>query len=144
MKSSEEVISEIEADFARFKDWEGRYKHLVDLGRDLPDLSDDLKIDQFKVKGCQSQVWLVPELKDGLVNFKADSDGSIVRGIVALLLKIYSARTPDEILKTKLDFLEKIGLKQHLSMNRANGLASMIKQIQMYAFAFKTKMQSEG
>lgn len=143
MKTSEEIINEIEADFARFKDWEGRYKHLVELGRDLPDLAEEKKVDMFKVKGCQSQVWLIPSLSDNKIVFEADSDGSIVRGIVALLLKIYSHRTPDEILQTKLDFLDKIGLKQHLSMNRANGLASMIKQIQMYALAYKAKL-SQG
>lgn len=140
MKKIEERVEDIASDFARFKDWEGRYKHLVELGRDLPELAEDKKSEAFKVRGCQSQVWLVPRLEKNRVFFEADSDASIVKGIVALLVTIYSDNTPQEILSLKLDFLDQIGLKQHLSMNRANGLASMIKQIQMYAYAYQTQI----
>ncbi|PIP95626.1 MAG: Fe-S metabolism protein SufE [Bdellovibrio sp. CG12_big_fil_rev_8_21_14_0_65_39_13] len=140
MKKIEERVQDITAEFAQFKDWEGRYKHLVEIGKKLPIVSDDKKTDTFKVRGCQSQVWLIPRLEDNRVYFEADSDASIVKGIVALLLAIYSDNTPQEILNLKLDFLDSIGLKQHLSMNRANGLASMVKQIQMYAYAYQTQI----
>lgn len=140
MKKIEERVQDIASDFARFKDWEGRYKHLVELGKELPEISEDKKSETFKVRGCQSQVWLIPSLENKRVYFEADSDASIVKGIVALLVSIYSDNTPQEILSLKLDFLDQIGLKQHLSMNRANGLASMIKQIQMYAYAYQTQI----
>lgn len=125
--------------FSKYNDWEDRYKHLIDFGKDLKDLDESFKTEANKIKGCQSQVWLVSEYKEGRITFLADSDASIVKGIVALLVFVYSGSTPDEILSTKPDFIEKIGLKEHLSMSRANGLTSMIKQISFYAMAYKAK-----
>lgn len=128
---------EIVDEFADIADWRDRYRHIIDLGRQLPDLPDDLRDDKFKVKGCQSQVWLHPSLEDGLVVFRADSDAAIVKGLVAIVLRVFSGHTPDEILASKPNFVDEIGLSEHLSQTRANGLSSMLKQIQMYAFAMK-------
>jgi len=126
--------------FEKFSNWEDKYKTIIGLGKELEALPEEYRLEENKVKGCQSQVWLYGELKDGKVYFHADSDAAIVKGIIALLLKVYSNATPDEILVTKPDFLETIGLRQHLSMSRANGLSSMVKQISVYALAFKTKL----
>ncbi len=133
----ETIISQ----FNNFEDWEGRYKHLISLGKNLAPMNGENKVENNKVKGCQSQVWLSAELKDGMILFSGDSDASIVKGIVALLILIYSERSPEEILTLPNDFIDKIGLKQQLSMSRANGLSSMMKQIQLYAFGFKTKIE---
>ena len=134
-------INKIVDEFTQYQDWEDRYKHLIDFGKNLSELEEVHKSPSNLVKGCQSQVWLVSDFKDGKIIFKADSDASIVKGIVALLVFVYSESTPDEILMTKPDFIEKIGLREHLSMSRANGLTSMIKQITIYAMAYKAKQQ---
>lgn len=134
-------IEELKQEFDQFSDWEDKYKHIIQLGKTLPEMKEDLKTEEFKVKGCQSQVWLYPEVIDGKIIFHADSDASIVKGIVSLLIRVYSDATPDDILATKPDFLKDLGLAEHLSMSRANGLTSMIKQISMYALAIKTKLQ---
>jgi cysteine desulfuration protein SufE len=136
-----ERIDLLKANFQSFEDWEGRYKHLIELGKKMPPMRDSMRMDTNLVKGCQSQVWLGAELRGDKVIFEADSDASIVKGIVALLVTIYSDSTPDEILSTKPTFLEEIGLREHLSMSRANGLTSMLKQITFYALAFKAKLQ---
>jgi len=127
--------------FSQYRDWEDRYKYLIDLGKSLPEMNEEFKTESNKVKGCQSQVWLFATFNDeqGLIVFKADSDASIVKGLVGLLTQVYSHSTPDEILKTKPDFIGQIGLVEHLSMSRANGLNSMVKQIMFYAMAFKAK-----
>ncbi|MCT4640672.1 MAG: SufE family protein [Bacteriovoracaceae bacterium] len=124
--------------FLALDGWEARYKEVMKLGKDLESLSQEYQVEKYKIKGCQSSVWLVPALKEGKVIFKADSDAMLVKGIIALLVEAYSELTPDEILQTKSDFLKEIGITEHLSMNRSNGLASMVKQIQMYAMAYKT------
>ncbi len=134
-------IEKIKQDFARFSEWEGRYKHLIELGKQMPAMNEDYRTEANKVKGCQSQVWLGARLDGDKIIFEADSDASIVKGIVALLVFVYSGSTPDEILVTKPTFLEDIGLREHLSMSRANGLTSMMKQISFYAMAFKAKLQ---
>jgi cysteine desulfuration protein SufE len=134
-------IKTIVDEFQSFSDWEERYKHLISMGKALAPMADEHHVETNKVKGCQSQVWLFAELKDGKIHYSGDSDAAIVKGIVALLLKIYSDREPDEILKLDQNFVEEIGLKQQLSMSRANGLSAMMKQMQMYALAFKTKIQ---
>jgi cysteine desulfuration protein SufE len=134
-------IEKLKSDFKNFGEWEARYKHLIELGKKMPPMKEEFKTEDNKVKGCQSQVWLHAELVDGKVHFSADSDASIVKGIVALLVFVYSDSTPDEILMTKPTFLEDIGLREHLSMSRANGLSSMLKQISFYAMAFKAKQQ---
>lgn len=128
-------------EFAGFGDWEDRYKHIIKLGKELPPMNEDYRVEKNKVKGCQSQVWLYPELKEGKVYFHADSDAAIVKGIIAVLLSVYNGATPDEILATKPTFLDDIGLREHLSMSRANGLSAMLKQISMYAIAFKARAQ---
>ena len=133
-----ERTSRIKARFLQFQDWEDRYKELIQLGKSLPHYPEDKRDEKYKVKGCQSQVWLYPEFKDGKVYFHADSDAILVKGIVGLLVNVYSDATPDEILNTKPDFLKEVGITEHLSMNRSSGLASMMKQIQMYALVFKS------
>lgn len=130
-------------EFARFNDWEDRYRHLIQKGKKLEDLSEDLQSEKFKVKGCQSQVWLVPSLKEGRIQFKASSDAMIVKGIISLLVEVYHDATPEEVLKFEPDYLKKIGITDHLSMNRTNGLASMIKQIKMYGVAYQA-MVAQG
>ena len=128
--------------FLQFKDWEDRYKELINLGKLLAAYPEDKRDEKYKIKGCQSQVWLCPEFKDGRVFFHADSDALLVKGIVAILVNVYSDATPDEILATKPEFLKEVGITEHLSMNRSNGLAAMMKQIQMYAIVFKS-MQTQ-
>jgi cysteine desulfuration protein SufE len=141
MSSIQERVNEITKIFSAHKDWEDKYKSVISMGKDLAAFPEEQRLEENKVKGCQSQVWIFAELKEGKIILYADSDASIVKGIIALLLKVYSNATPDEILETKPDFLEEIGLRQHLSMSRANGLSSMLKQISLYALAYKTKIQ---
>ena len=136
-----ERISQVKERFLKFSDWEDRYKELIELGKDLKNYPEDKREDKYQVKGCQSQVWLYPEFKDGRVYFWGDSDAVLVKGIVGLLVYVYSEATPDQILGTKPDFLKEVGITEHLSMNRSNGLASMVKQMQMYAVVFKTIRQ---
>ena len=136
-----ERISQVKERFLKFSDWEDRYKELIELGKDLKNYPEDKREDKYLVKGCQSQVWLYPEFKDGRVYFWGDSDAILVKGIVGLLVYVYSEATPDQILGTKPDFLKEVGITEHLSMNRSNGLASMVKQMQMYSVVFKTIRQ---
>ena len=143
MTTISDRIKDITEGFTRFNDWEDRYHHLIELGKILAPMPEEFRLESNKVKGCQSQVWLFAELKDGKVIFHADSDASIVKGIVGILVKVYSGSTPDEILSTKPEFLSDIGLREHLSMSRANGLNSMLKQISLYAMAFKVKLQQK-
>jgi cysteine desulfuration protein SufE len=124
--------------FNQYSDWEDRYRELIKFGDELEKLSEDKQIEKYQVKGCQSQVWLVPEYRNGVISFQADSDAKIVKGIIGLIQYVYSGLTPEKILGAKADFLKEIGITEHLSMNRTNGLASMLKQIQMYAMAFKS------
>ena len=133
-----ERTTQIKNRFLKFKDWEDRYKELIQLGKSLAPYPEDKRDEKFKVKGCQSQVWLYPEFKEGRVYFHGDSDALLVKGIVGLLTSVYSDATPDEILSTKPEFLKEVGITEHLSMNRSNGLAAMMKQIQMYAVVFKS------
>ncbi len=121
--------------------WEDRYRHIIDLGKSLPPMREDDKTEDLKVRGCQSQVWLKAELRpDRTLHFIADSDALIVKGLIAMLLRIYSDRTPQEILASDPDFIRELGLAQHLSPSRANGLNAMIKQIKYYALAFQMKL----
>lgn len=132
-----EKQNEIIREFEGIRDWRQRYRHIIELGRALEDMPEELKSEKFKVRGCQSQVWLYPELKEGVVVYQADSDAAIVRGLVALVLRVFSGHTPDEILAAPADFVDKIGLSEHLSQTRSNGLAAMLKQVKMYALAMK-------
>lgn len=126
-------------EFRPLTDWEDRYKKLIEWGKALPDLPEALKSEDAKVKGCQSQVWIHARLEEGRVIFQADSDALLVRGLVALLLKVYSGSTPAEILQFPPDFIRDIGLESKLSPSRANGLFSMIKQIKFFAIAFSAR-----
>ena len=133
----EEIIEE----FSAFDDWMDRYQLLIDLGSEQPPLADEYKTDSNLIEGCQSRVWLQADLMpDGTVRFLAESDALIVKGIVSLLVKVYSGHTPDDILANEPYFVEAIGLKEHLSPTRSNGLVAMIKQMRMYALAFKAKL----
>ncbi len=132
----EERINEVKLLFSQQKSWEDRYRELIKLGKSLPGLDEQEKQEKFRIKGCQSQVWLVPEFSEGKVYFKADSDAMLVKGIVGLLIKVYNGVVPKTILQNPPHFLKEVGITEHLSMNRTNGLAEMVKQIQLYATAF--------
>ncbi len=140
MSTIKEKQEEIIEEFNSFDDWMDRYQLLIDLGSEQPPLEEQYKSDDNLIEGCQSNVWLQADLMpDGTVRFLAESDARIVKGIVSLLVKVYSGHTPDEILDNEPYFVEAIGLKEHLTPNRSNGLLSMIKQMRMYALAFKAK-----
>lgn len=129
-----EIEEEIISEFELFGDeWEGKYEHLIDLGKSLPLIEEKDRIDSNIIQGCQSRVWLSSELKDGKVYFKADSDAIITKGMVALMIRVLSGQTPKDIIEAKLDFIDKVGLKEHLSPTRANGLVSMINKMKMEA-----------
>ena len=126
-------------DFSFFEDWTQRYEYMIELSKGLEKMDEKMKNDKNIIKGCQSKVWLHAELNEGKIKFLADSEAIITRGIIAILLTIFNNRTPKEIIESDTNFIEKIGLKEHLSPNRANGLYSMIKQIKFYAIAFSKK-----
>lgn len=132
-----ETQHELVNEFLAIDDWDARYAHIIELGKALSPLADEHKTDDNIVRGCQSQVWMVSNYENGLVTFKADSDALIVRGLIAMILRVYSGHTPDDILANPPEFLEKMELGKHISMTRSNGLAAMIKQIQFYAMAYK-------
>lgn len=138
--SIEEIEKVVVEEFELFgDDWEAKYEHLIDLGKELSPLDEKYKTENNLIKGCQSRVWLHSEVKDGIIIFSADSDAMIPKGIVALMVRVLSNHSADEIENAKLDFVDKIGLKQHLSPTRANGLVSMIKQMKLDAIASKVK-----
>ena len=134
-----EIQDEIIEEFSGFDDWMDRYQLLIDLGNEQEPLEDKYKTESNLIDGCQSRVWLQADYEDGRIHFRAESDALIVKGIVALLIRVLSDRTPQEILHADLYFIEEIGLKEHLSPTRSNGLVAMVKQIRMYALAFSTK-----
>lgn len=134
-EAQDQVIEE----FSDFDDWMDKYQLLIDLGNEQAPIDEKYKTEQNLIEGCQSRVWLQADIVDGKIIFQAESDALITKGIIALLIKVLSGHTPDEILNADLYFVEKIGLKEHLSPTRSNGLLSMIKQIRMYALAFKAK-----
>ena len=137
--SINELQDEVVAAFSDVDDWMHRYQLLIDLGIEQEPLDEKYKTEQNLIEGCQSRVWLQADEVDGKIIFKAESDALIVKGIIALLIKVVSGHTPDEILNSELYFIDKIGLKDHLSPTRSNGLLSMVKQMRMYALAFKAK-----
>ena len=141
MNSIKEKQEEIIEEFSAFDDWMDRYQLLIDLGSEQEPLDEQYKTDSNLIEGCQSRVWLQANFVDGKVEFRAESDALIVKGIVSLLVKVYSGHTPQEILDNEPYFVEAIGLREHLSPTRSNGLVAMIKQMRLYALAFKTKMQ---
>ena len=136
--SIQEIQEEIIEEFAMFEDWMQRYEYMIDLGKSLPLIAPEFKTDDNIIKGCQSKVWVHAALEDNKLNFTADSDAIITKGIIAILIRVFSAQHPKDILSANTDFIDQIGLKEHLSPTRANGLVSMIKQIKMYAVAFQT------
>ncbi len=132
----EQVQQDIINEFSVYEDWMDKYSYLIELGNELKDLDPKEKIDQNLIKGCQSRVWLVAEIENGVINFRGESDAVIVKGLVALLLRVVSGRTAKELLENELHFIDDLGLKQHLSPTRSNGLLAMIKQIRLYAVAY--------
>ena len=139
--SIQETENEIVDEFSLFDDWMGKYEHIIEMGKSLPMIEEKYKTDGRLIKGCQSKVWMHSELKDGKIFFKADSDAIITKGLVATVIRVLSGHSPDEILDAKMDFVEKIGLKEHLSPTRANGLVNMIKQMKLDALAFKARVK---
>ncbi len=133
MKSIEEIQQEIIEEFSGFDDWMDKYAYIIEMGKDLPPMDDHIKTEKTLVSGCQSQVWIYPEMRNGRIVFFADSDAFITKGMVALLWRLFNNRTAQEILDAKLSFIDKIGLGEHLSMNRANGLNGMIDKFYQYA-----------
>ena len=139
MSTINEKQDEVIEEFEGFTDWMDKYQMLIDLGNDLEPLDAKYKTEQNLIDGCQSRVWLQADYKDGLLYFTADSDALITKGIIALLIRVLSGHTPQEILDADLYFIERIGLKDHLSPTRSNGLLAMVKQIKMYALAYESK-----
>ena len=136
MSTMKEMEDELIQEFEMFDDWMDKYNYIIELGKDLPMIDPQFKTEEFLISGCQSQVWLHPEEKEGKLYFSADSDAIITKGIVNLLIRVLSGHTPQEILDNDLSYLDTIGLKNHLSPTRSNGLASMIKQMKLYALAY--------
>ncbi|REG89528.1 SufE family protein [Winogradskyella sediminis] len=136
----EDVQNEIIDEFAMFEDWEERYQYMIDLGKDLPLIDEKYKTEDNIIKGCQSKVWVHANMVDNKVNFTADSDAIITKGIIAILIRAFSNQHPEAIINANTDFIDKIGLKEHLSPTRANGLVSMIKQLKLYAIAYQTQL----
>ena len=140
--SINEIQNEIIAEFSDFDDWMDRYQLLIDMGSEQEPLDEQYKTEQNLIDGCQSRVWLQADLIDGMVHFRAESDALIVKGIVTLLVRVLSDHTPQEILDADLYFIDRIGLREHLSPTRSNGLGAMLKQMKMYALAFKSLLQT--
>ncbi|WP_228852786.1 SufE family protein [Aegicerativicinus sediminis] len=135
-----EIQEEIIEEFSMFENWEERYQYMIDLGKSLPLIEDQYKTEDHLIKGCQSRVWVHSEMKEDKVVFTADSDAIITKGIIAILIRVFSNQNPKDILEADTKFIDEIGLKEHLSPTRANGLVSMIKQLKMYALAYQTQM----
>ncbi|MBP7102061.1 MAG: SufE family protein [Bacteroidales bacterium] len=134
-ESEEKIIEE----FSYFEDWMDKYNYIIELGKTLPLINESFKTDAYLISGCQSNVWLHAEYQNGRIYFSGDSDAIITKGIVNLLIRVLSGHTPDDILQAKLEYIDTIGLKNHLSPTRSNGLVSMIKQMKLYALAFKNR-----
>ena len=139
VQSIQHIQDQIIDEFNFFQDWSEKYQYLIDLGKNLPEFNDSNRIDSNLIKGCQSKVWLNSSFDDNVVIFEADSDAIISKGIISLLIRVFSGHKPEDILESKIDFIEKIGLNTHLSQTRANGLLAMIKQIKIYALAYQSK-----
>ncbi len=135
----EEIEQDILDEFSLFDNWMDKYEYIIELGKDLPKINPESKTKENLIKGCQSQVWLDADLTNNVINFTADSDAIITKGIIALLVRVLSSQSPKDIMNAKLNFIDEIGLKNHLSPTRANGLLEMVKQMRAYAFAFSIK-----
>ena len=140
LMSIEDIQNEIIDEFSMFEDWEERYQYMIDLGKTLPLIEEQYKTEDNIIKGCQSKVWVHAEMNDDKVQFTADSDAIITKGIIAILIRVFSDQKPKDIIEANTDFIDEIGLKEHLSPTRANGLVSMIKQLKMYAIAYQTQL----
>jgi cysteine desulfuration protein SufE len=138
-RSIEDIENEIVEEFSLFDSWDDKYEYIIDLGKKLPPLESQFKIDENRVKGCQSTVWLATDYRDGKVFYKAESDAVIVKGLISMLIRVLSGHTPDEILEAKLDFIQQIGMTAHLAQTRSNGLLAMVKQMKNFALAYKIK-----
>jgi len=138
--SIQQLQEEIVDEFSMFDDWMQRYEYMIDLGKSLPLIEEKYKIDENIIKGCQSKVWVHAEMKDDKIEFTADSDAIITKGIIAILIRVFSGQHPKDIIDADTAFIDEIGLKEHLSPTRANGLVSMIKQLKMYAIAYQTQL----
>ena len=136
------IQDELIDEFSMFDDWMQRYEYMIDLGKSLPIIDENLKTDDLIIKGCQSKVWLNATLENDKVVFTADSDAIITKGIIAILIRVFSNQKPADILDANTDFIDEIGLKEHLSPTRANGLVSMIKQLKLYAVAYQTQLKN--
>ncbi len=136
----QEIQEEIVDEFGMFDDWMQRYEYMIELGKSLPLIEEKYKTDDNIIKGCQSKVWVYAQMEDDKVNFTADSDAIITKGIIAILIRVFSGQHPTAIIEANTDFIDEIGLKEHLSPTRANGLVSMIKQLKMYAIAYQTQL----
>ncbi len=135
-----DIQEEIQEEFELFDDWTQRYEHMIDLGRSLPLIDAKFKLDDNLIKGCQSKVWVHAEMEDDKLVFTADSDAIITKGIIAILIRVLSHQKPQDIIDAEMEFIDKIGLKEHLSPTRANGLVNMIKQLKLYAIAYQTQL----
>jgi cysteine desulfuration protein SufE len=138
----QEAQTDIIDEFDMFEDWMEKYEHIITLGKELPLIDEQYKTDDNIIKGCQSKVWLHAELKDNKMNFSADSDAIITKGIIAIMVRAFNNQSPTDVLNADMAFVDKVGLKEHLSPTRANGLVSMIKQMKFYALAFQTKQNN--
>ena len=139
--SIKEIQDELVEEFSIFEDWIERYEYMIELGKSLPLIAEEYKTEENTIKGCQSKVWLHAERKNNLLAFTADSDAIITKGIVAILIRVFTNQSATDILEASTDFIDEIGLKEHLSPTRANGLASMVKQIKLYALAYQTQTE---
>ena len=138
-----EIQNQIIEEFELFDDWTDKYEYIIEMGKKLSDLDAQFKVDDNKIKGCQSNVWLTSELKDSKLNFFADSDAIIVKGLVSMLIRVLSGHSPNDIANADLYFINKIGMTQHLAQTRSNGLLSMVKQMKFYGLAYKAKMSKD-
>jgi cysteine desulfuration protein SufE len=136
--NTEEIENQIVEEFELFEDWSDKYQYIIELGQQLPPLDDRYRNDEYRIKGCQSSVWLNAYGNDGRVYFEADSDSTFVKGEIALLIRVLSGQKPQEILNSNLGFIDKIGLRQHIAVTRSNGLASMIKQMKLFALGIQS------
>jgi len=141
VKSIEAIEEEIVDEFSLFDSWDEKYEYIIDMGKKLKPLDDVYKKDKNKIKGCQSTVWMVSEMKDGKVIYRAESDAIIVKGLVSMLIRVLSGHTPKEIIDAKLEFIDKIGMKQHLAQTRSNGLLAMVKQMRLDATVYLAQQQ---
>lgn len=144
MKTIQEIAAEMEREFGAFEDWMDKYNYLIEMGKSVPMIDPQYRTDAYLIKGCQSRVWLQAELEGGRVVFRADSDAVITRGIAAMLIRVFSGQTTQDIISADTSFIDRIGLQEHLSPTRSNGLLSMLKQMKLFALAFQARESSKG